>query len=292
MIQLQRLEGFYWVARTGGYARAARAFPYPITQPAVHQQVKKLEGEIGATLFERVEKDRMVLTAAGQRLYEIVRPFYELLPGVVRSLREGDYGGELHVHTATIFLRHLIPPWIQRVHAAHPSLRIHLAETPQPDIEGLRRGAVDLVIDHLASIPGDVETLRVATVRPFLVLPRVHALAKRRRIALAELAADTFIAYTPGLVAHDLQMQALAQNGVTPTRILSASSADSILGFVEAGLGYSIVPSLEKQGPRSRMIAALPLPGDEREFPVYAIWRKDVPENPLLDAMLAAAPGR
>lgn len=39
---LQRLEGFYWVARIGGYARAARAFPYPITQPGVHQQVRRL----------------------------------------------------------------------------------------------------------------------------------------------------------------------------------------------------------------------------------------------------------
>ena len=53
MIQLHRLEGFYWVARTGGYARAARAFPYPLTQPAVHQQVRKLEEDLGARLFER-----------------------------------------------------------------------------------------------------------------------------------------------------------------------------------------------------------------------------------------------
>ena len=59
MLQLHRLEGFYWVARTGGYAKAARAFPYPITQPAVHQQVKKLEGELGLSLFERVSKDKM-----------------------------------------------------------------------------------------------------------------------------------------------------------------------------------------------------------------------------------------
>ncbi|MCA9321778.1 MAG: LysR family transcriptional regulator, partial [Planctomycetes bacterium] len=47
MVQIHRFEGFYWVALTGGYARAARAFPYPITQPAVHQQVKRLEAELG-----------------------------------------------------------------------------------------------------------------------------------------------------------------------------------------------------------------------------------------------------
>jgi DNA-binding transcriptional LysR family regulator len=290
MIQLQRLEGFYWVARTGGYARAARAFPYPITQPAVHQQVKKLEAEIGAQLFERVGKDRMVLTAAGQRLYDVVRPFYEVLPSLVRSLREGDYGGELFVHTATMFLRWLVPPWILRVQEKHPGLRVHLAETLQPDVEGLRRGAVDLVIDHLPSVPDDIEALHVATLRPFVVVPRTHALAKKKRLALTELAADTFIAYTPGLLAHELQMRALAEHGVAPARILSASSAEAILGFVEAGLGCSIVPSLDTDGPRSRMVVVHPLDGAERSFPVYAAWRKDVPENPLLDAMLQAAP--
>lgn len=290
MIQLQRLEGFYWVARTGGYASAARAFPYPITQPAVHQQVKKLEAEIGATLLERVGKERMVLTPAGRRLYEVVQPFYEMLPGVVRSLREGKYGGELHIHTATIFLRHLIPPWIQRVHAAHPDLRIHLSETLQPDLEGLRRGTIELIIDHLPQVPEDIQSLLVAELHPFLVLPKAHALARRKRIALAELAHETFISYTPGLIPHELQMQALAQEGIKPTHVLSASSAEAILGFVEAGLGYSIVPSLEREGPKSRLIAVLPLPGPTHVFPVYAAWRKDVPENPLLDALLALAP--
>ena len=70
MVQLHRLEGFYWVGRTGGYAKAARAFPYPITQPAVHQQVKKLEAELGVSLFERVDKESIQTTAAGRRLYE------------------------------------------------------------------------------------------------------------------------------------------------------------------------------------------------------------------------------
>ena len=95
MIQIHRLEGFYWVAREGGYAKAARAFPYPITQPAVHQQVKKLESELNVQLFERVGKETMQLTAGGQRLYDFVKPFFERLPAVVRSVQGGDFAGVL-----------------------------------------------------------------------------------------------------------------------------------------------------------------------------------------------------
>jgi len=290
MIQLHRLEGFFWVARTEGYARAARAFPYPITQPAVHQQVKKLEGELEVVLFERVGKDRMALTPAGSHLYEFVRPFFEQLPGVVRSLQEHDYGGEISIHSAPMFLRHLLPPWIKRLHRRHSGIRINVAEKVDPDIEGLRRGDADLIIDFIPSPPDDVAVMEIATLLPFIVMPNSHELAKKSRPSLAAFGSDTFISYTPGMLPHDLQMQALARHGVRPERKLSASTAEGILGMVESGLGYSLIPWLDPSGPRGKGLAVAPLTSPRMEFPVVAAWRKDAPENPILDAALETAP--
>ena len=87
MIQIHRLEGFYWVVKAGGYSKAARAFPYPITQPAVHQQVKKLEDELGITLLERIGKDYMKPSPAGRMLFEFVRPFFEGLDAILRAVK-------------------------------------------------------------------------------------------------------------------------------------------------------------------------------------------------------------
>ena len=290
MIQLHRLEGFYWVARTGGYARAARAFPYPITQPAVHQQVKKLEGDLEVTLFERIAKDRMALTPAGERLYAFTRPFFENLPGLARSLREGDYGGELTIRTASMLLRRLMPPWVKRLVRKHPQVTVHLEETLRPALEDLRNGEADLVVDHIPEVPAGVATMHVATVRPFIVIPRDHKLASRKRLPLRELEGDQFISYSPGLVSRELQLQALARHGVTPPQALSASTADSIMGLVESGLGWSLLPSLEENGPRGKGVAVAPLPTPRIEFPIVAAWRKDTPENPILDAALETAP--
>jgi len=89
MIQLYQLEGFYRVALHAGYARAARAFPYPITQPGVYQQVRKLEIDLGQTLFERIGHDRVALTGAGRRLFEFCEPFFRDLPDVVRDIEAG-----------------------------------------------------------------------------------------------------------------------------------------------------------------------------------------------------------
>ena len=98
MIDLHRLAGFHLVAKEGGYAKAARAAPYPITQPALHQQVRKLEGEVGITLLERVSKDRMQPTPAGAQLLNFIKPFFRDLPRVVDSVRTGNFDGALTIH--------------------------------------------------------------------------------------------------------------------------------------------------------------------------------------------------
>src|SRR4051812_17890786 len=113
-MHLGRLEGFYWVARTGGYARAARAFPYPITQPGVYQQVRNLELELDVRLFERVAKDKVRLTPRGQVLFDFVRSFFEGLQGAVQATQGGPVGGTIRVEAAGLALRSLMPPWLRR----------------------------------------------------------------------------------------------------------------------------------------------------------------------------------
>src|SRR5688572_32603624 len=110
--------------------------------------------------------------------------------------------------------------------------------------------------------------------RPFIALSRKHPLARRSNPPLSAFQGEAFVAYNPGSLAHELQMQALARHGVTPSRILSATSAESILGFVEAGLGYSLIPALEPAGPKLAGIKVLPLDSPRVDFPVHAVWRR------------------
>jgi DNA-binding transcriptional LysR family regulator len=290
MIQIHRLEGFYWVAKVGGYARAARAFPYPITQPAVHQQVKKLESDLGLELFERVGKDKMQLTAAGQRLYRFIAPFYEGLPTLLRSIHTGEYGGVLKINTAPLILRWVMPAWMKRLHRLKPDIHVQLQELNVPDLARLRSGDADLLVDHLQSIPDDIASMVVAKLSAFVVFPASHKLAKRKRIELAELGDERFVSYTPGTFPHEMQMRALGEHGVPPREIVSAASAESILAFVESEIGFSILPWLPGDGPQHNGVVARPLDWPGTQFDIVAAWRKDTPENPLLDAALETAP--
>lgn len=290
MIQLQRLEGFYWVAKCEGYARAARSFPYPITQPGVHQQVKRLEAEVGVRLFERVGKDRVILTPEGRALYEYVAPFLEGLPAVARSLRSGEVGGRLRIHASGHVLRYLLPPWLRRLQSQRSDIEVELFEAKVPAVVLVRSGEADLLVDHLPEVPSDLEVRKVGSAHPFLVFPSNHELARKGTVNPRQLGDETFITYSADVQLREMQLAALAHHGVKPRRLYAADSAETILGFVAAGLGYSLLASLLPKGPRVPGVIAQPITQPAREFPIYAAWRKSRHGDPLLAALLGLAP--
>jgi len=290
-VQIQRLEGFYWVARHQGYARAARAFPYPITEPGVHQQVRRLEEELGMKLFERVGKDRVALTPAGRALHAFVAPFLEQLPLVVASLREGSFAGTLRIGASGLALRHLLPPWLRRLKAKRPEIDIALSELKVADLPLLRSGEVDCLVDHLPDVPEDVAVRRVGEAHAFIAIPSDHPLASRVSLRLPDLTGEPFVAYHADLKSRELQLRALELHGGPPGRLHSADSAESILGLVAAGLGWSLIPWLGETGPRVAGVVTRRLDVPGSSFPLYAAWRKAGPPNPFVQAALELAPG-
>ena len=289
MIDLHRLAGFHLVATSGGYAKAARAATYPITQPALHQQVKKLEAEVGVELLMRVGKDTMLPTPAGERLLEFVTPFFRDLPRVVEGVRTGDYDGALTIHAESLLIRQLLPGWLLALRKRRPKAQLTLQELLHVDVDVLRSGAADVMLAHLQEIPDDIAAQQVATVYACLVVPKANA-PRRGKPKLEDLVDLPFLTYQPGTRHHALQVQAVAVHGVTPASTIALDTADAILGYVESGLGWSLVPSLDAEGPRGRRLAAYPWGKPRVTFPVYMAWRKDAPEHPLLDEMISCAP--
>jgi DNA-binding transcriptional LysR family regulator len=288
-MQVARLEGFYWVARTGGYAAAARAFPYPLTQPAVFQQVRKLEDELGVRLFERVGKAEVRLTAAGRQLYEHVAPFFERLPAVERALKAATPARELRLAAEALILQQVLPRWIRRLQRLEPDLRVEVCELTAPDPEVVRTGEVDLAVAYFpGTLPAGLASRPVATLSSFLVLPAGGQLARRPRLGLRELAGETFVTYNPGTVHHELQRLALARSGAAPARTIAASTTEAILGLVAAGVGCSLVPSIDEASLRRRGVVARPFAPGRGRFQVSAVWRATGATNPAVDVALGA----
>lgn len=282
-MQLHRLEGFFHVAKHRGYARAARAFPYPITQPAVHQQVKKLEEELGVPLFERVAKDEVRLTAAGERLYAFAAPFFDEIDAVADAIRSARFGGVLRVDTSGLVLRQLFPGFLRALRDKRPDIQVDVEDVAEVDPTRLAKGASHLIVDYCDRVPAGLASRRVATSRSYLVVPAGHP------SDVASLRREPFVSYHPSLPHHAVQMEAVRRHIGVPARTISATGVDAILAFVRAGLGFSVIPWLDRDGPKLEGVDASLREGPGTTFPILALWRASA-SHPLVEAALECLP--
>jgi DNA-binding transcriptional LysR family regulator len=285
---VNRLVGMVWVARHCSYAKAARAFPYPITQPGLFQQVRRLEEELGFDLFIRTAKDRVELTTAGRSLFERVSPFFDELEELVDVLQSGK-GGVLRLEASALVLRQLMPDWLRKLRVSEAELEIRVTETDRPDLSRLSTGKADVIVDFLPStLPKGVSSKVVAVAYGYLVVPSRRA--RKKRMALADMGDTEFIAYPSWTQHREIQNQALSDAGVQPRRVTEVGTADSMVSLVAAGLGYTLVPWLHKDGPTVRGTWAFKQERLDASFPIQCAWNEAASRDPMLMNALAAAP--
>jgi len=289
-IQLHRLEGFYWVSKHEGYAAAARNFPYSITQPAVHQQVKKLEADLGCRLFERASKDRLRHTNEGRRLFAFCAPFFEELPRVVRELESGSLGGEVRIDGESTAMRSLVPTWVRAIRHQNSDIAIRLTEVESLDLDRLRIGAADFAVGCFDDVPEGISLHDLGPAYSFVLVPDEHPLAGRKKPKPALLHDTPLISYPVASRAHRLQREVLEALSIRPRESLRAPTTESIFSMVASGLGFSVIPWTEKTGPQVAGVHAMRLKGLGVELPIQAAWRPGADESPALRAALALAP--
>ena len=150
----------------------------------------------------------------------------------------------------------------------------------------LRTGEADFIVEHWPTPPRDVPQRRIGTVYGAWVVPsHVTAKGKAPLLGIGNL---PFVSFPPASSEHTLQLAGLDFHGLSPPRLISASTVDAILGFVQAGLGYSLVPWPTRGGPKLRGVAATRVRMAGAVFPITASWLKSVDPNPLVIAALEA----
>lgn len=227
-----------------------------VAQSAVSYAIKSLEAELGTALFVR-SKRRVALTQAGERFRERVSPALAALEqatDVARRVGQG-HAGRLSLRFVLMSALTLVPRAIARYREAYPDVDIALEPGGSLDqLEAIRAGSCDigfmprqLAIEPLASI--------VIQRSPLVaVLPLAHPLASRKRIRLADLAAERFVSLKLQREpqTRDFFRRDCLAAGFEPNVILEAEQLEVLLAMVAAGLGVSCTPNL---------VSALQFPG-------------------------------
>lgn len=244
-MDLVALRTFLAVAELASFSRAAKYLH--IAQPAVSQQVKRLERELGSPLFVRSTR-RVQLTAAGETLLPRAR---EILADVERAaadiqLLTQGLAGQVSVGFVGTATYDLLPRVARSVRSQLPDIELQLyGEQLGPALlNAVLSRQIDVAVtrDPLAEPQVHIRPLRRE--RFVVALPADHPLASQNSVKLADLHDDTFVTHPSGhrSVTYNAVMRACAQVGFMPNEVVEVRETATLVTFVAAGIGVALVP--------------------------------------------------
>jgi DNA-binding transcriptional LysR family regulator len=247
-MELRHLRYFVAVAEELHFGRAAQRLH--IAQPPLSRQIRDLEREIGAALFERGARG-VELTHAGAAFLPEARLVLGQAERAQRTAQRAARGetGRLRVgFVEEATLSGILPDVLSFFRMHLPSIGLSLLELDSSEqADALREGRIDLGV--LGSPPLDAERwlqTEVVYEEPLVVaVPQTHRLAGKPRIPLRELAADSFVLRprtTDPVLYDDILARCRAAN-FSPTVAQEATGWHTIVGLVSAGVGVAFVPT-------------------------------------------------
>lgn len=282
-MEIHQLRYYLAVARARNFSRAAEQCH--VAQPSLSQQIMKLEDELGERLFERTKRE-VSLTPAG----EVFRQHAEdVLDGVERArdcVREvrGVLRGRVALGALPTVAPYYLPRKLRAFAAEHPQVEVVVHEDTT---EQLARAVLSKEIDAaIVSLP--VERAGLVAEEFFdedllVALPAGHPLAGRRTLALDDLENEAFILMKEGHCLAGQALQFCRLNGFSPRVSFRSAQIETVLAFVAAGWGISIVPAMARK-PDTKNIRYRALKGMTRS--VGVIHREGRPLSHAARALL------
>lgn len=239
------------VAETGSITGAARVLG--CSQPAVSQQLKRLEQRLGMTIVERVGRG-VRLTEAGNILARHAKTVDRALRAASEEIAAlaGLRSGHVRLAAFPSASSMLVPDLLARLAREHPGIGVAFVEAEPPEaVAAVRSGEADVAITF--SYPGDpddphhesaigLQVLPLGVDPMRVVLPADHPQARRDAVSLVDLRSERWIAGCPRCRGHLLGL--CRASGFEPVIAHETDNAIAVTALVAAGLGVALLPEL------------------------------------------------
>jgi DNA-binding transcriptional LysR family regulator len=235
------------LAETSNFHRAAEQLN--IAQPPLSVSIRKLELDLGVTLFERHSRG-VTLTPEGQLAVVQAREVVRMADELLQYARQGATGarGKLNLGFVASATYDLIPALVPAFRESFPQVELGLKEATSIDIvSGLIDGLLDvgLIRTPIFDTP-KVEITPLASEHMVLAVPKGHRLESRSEVALEELGSEPLIMWSRAAEPwfQSLIELSFGKVGIAPTVVEEASHVHTVLALVECGVGGALVPSV------------------------------------------------
>jgi DNA-binding transcriptional LysR family regulator len=243
------LESFAVVAEELHFTRAAQRLS--VSQPALSQQIARLERQLGVQLFTR-PPGVVSLTPAGVALWRGVQPAMTRLRAGIAEARAVGTGASrrLRVQHLSSYGPHVLPMVAAHLREAEPQLFVELREASvEEQLDALRQRSADVGVFHLdrdveLDAPG-ITTTTLACAPRYMAVPRGHPLATSTAVSLSDFAGDVWV-MPVGASERSVQeanvVAACRRHGFEPRVSQRANSIETMLGLVASGFGVAPAP--------------------------------------------------
>lgn len=254
-MELSQLEVFLAVAREHRFSRAAEKLYR--TQSAVSQTIRKLENELGESLFDRSSREG-TLTDAGQVLYEYAEKLLNLRRDAHESLAELRelQKGKL-VIAANEFTALYLLPVLAELRRLHPMIKITVQRSLGSRIpDDVLRHSAELGVLSYKPEESGLHSVVVYLDELVLVVPPKHPLASASEVGVRQLGAESFVAHIVSSPHRDKVLQTF-QRHKTPLHMdLELPTLQAIKQFVALGNGVALMPeiSVETEVARGELV--------------------------------------
>jgi len=241
-MDLRQLEILQAIAETGSFTACGRKLH--VSQSAISRQILLLEEELGEPLFLRVGRQVRMTPAAeslvqlGQRVFLDVRETVGAITDRTRELR-----GTLRLSGGMTVCLYVFPPLLKHLRRVHPHLDVRLTvATAGRSVQEIRGGRVDAGLLTLPVQESDLVTVPVLREELLLVTTPTHPLARRRKVAPADLDGQPFVLFEVGSATRKVIDQFFATEKIEPTIVMDTENVEIIKAMVKTGMGVGIVP--------------------------------------------------
>ena len=243
MVNLELYRVFYTVAKCGSLTRAAQELY--ISQPAVSQAIKQLEGQLGTPLFNRTHRG-MELSAAGKLIYGKVDEALALLDDAENTLLElkNNAVGTIRIGATDSIFAHLLADKIAAYNEKYPQVKIELISSTSPDtLNQLKEGRCDVAFVNLPFEDNEVKLYgSVSHLNDIFVAGNRFDFLKGCTISLRELEKYPLLMIEENTFARRALRSFLGNLGIRLNPDVEVANWDFMLKLAVKGMGVGCVP--------------------------------------------------
>jgi LysR family transcriptional regulator, benzoate and cis,cis-muconate-responsive activator of ben and cat genes len=275
-MELRHLRYFVTAAEELNFSRAAARLR--VSQPPLSRQIRNLEEEIGAPLFDR-SRQKLQLTPAGKSFLEQAKQILAQSERAVQMAKAVAQGkcGQLTLAFLSPLGGVFLPTALRVFRRKFPLVEVTLTEmAPGRQLKALCEGRIDIGI-----VPKDEARLEkalalepVIEVRMMAALPPEHPLTRLREVPLRTFADEPIVTFkrstAPAL--HDWIRDLCRASGFEPIMARQCDQAQAMLDSVASGLGVAILPEFFRRYQSD--VAFRPLAPNSPKTELCMVWRR------------------